>query len=116
MSLVFREVNAEEEERGQDVYNKHNDQGGVDESYGVDVAKLAGLPAKVVARAKELLEEMERSHVSERPVGVREESGQISFGSLGREAALDMLEKTNIDELSDTECRELLADMLKAIQ
>ena len=47
---------------------------------------------------------------------MREESGQISFGSLGREAALDMLEKTNIDELSDSECRELLKDMLTAIQ
>ena len=90
--------------------------GGVDESYGVDVAKLAGLPSKVVARAKELLEEMERQHASERPAAVREESGQISFGSLGREAALEMLEKTNVDELSDSECRELLKDMLKAIQ
>ena len=30
--------------------------------------------------------------------------------------ALDMLEKTNIDELTDGECRELLRDMLKAIQ
>ena len=90
--------------------------GGVDESYGVDVAKLAGLPAKVVTRAKELLEEMERQHASERPVADREESGQISFGSLGREAALEMLEKTNIDELTDSECRELLSDMLKAIQ
>ncbi|WP_297959239.1 DNA mismatch repair protein MutS [uncultured Ruminococcus sp.] len=90
--------------------------GGVDESYGVDVAKLAGLPSKVVARAKELLEEMERQHAAERPAAVREESGQISFGSLGREAALEMLEKTNVDELSDSECRELLKDMLKAIQ
>ena len=90
--------------------------GGVDESYGVDVAKLAGLPSKVVARAKELLEEMERQHAAERPAAVREESGQISFGSLGREAALDMLEKTNIDELSDGECRELLKDMLAALQ
>ncbi|MBQ6034505.1 MAG: DNA mismatch repair protein MutS, partial [Ruminococcus sp.] len=90
--------------------------GGVDESYGVDVAKLAGLPAKVVTRAKELLEEMERQHASERPAADREESGQISFGSLGREAALEMLEKTNIDELTDSECRELLSDMLKAIQ
>ena len=90
--------------------------GGVDESYGVDVAKLAGLPSKVVARAKELLEEMEKAHENERPAAVREESGQISFGSLGREAALEMLEKTNIDELTDGECRELLRDMLKAIQ
>ncbi|WP_028518653.1 DNA mismatch repair protein MutS [Ruminococcus flavefaciens] len=90
--------------------------GGVDESYGVDVAKLAGLPAKVVSRARELLEEMEKAHENERPVIKNDDFGQISFGSLGREAALDMLEKTNVDELSDSECRELLKDMLKAMQ
>ena len=90
--------------------------GGVDESYGVDVAKLAGLPAKVVSRARELLEEMEKAHENERPVIKNDDFGQISFGSLGREAALDMLEKTNVDEFSDSECRELLKDMLKAIQ
>jgi DNA mismatch repair protein MutS len=90
--------------------------GGVDESYGVDVAKLAGLPAKVVNRARELLEEMERSHASERIAQKHDDGGQISFGSLGREAALDMLERTNIDELSDFECRELLRDMLNKLQ
>jgi len=87
--------------------------GGVDESYGVDVAKLAGLPAKVVARARELLEEMEETRAA--APAVKEDSGQISFGAMGREAALSMLERTNIDELSDGECRELLRDMLKAM-
>ena len=89
--------------------------GGVDESYGVDVAKLAGLPSKVVSRARELLDEMEKAHKSGSSVPVKEESGQMSFGAVSREDALDMLEKTNIDELSDAECRELLKDMLKAI-
>ena len=90
--------------------------GGVDESYGVDVAKLSGLPSKVVARAKELLEEMERAHASERTAAARDDGGQISFGSLGREAALDMLGRTNIDELSDAECRSLLKDMISCIE
>ena len=84
--------------------------GGVDESYGVDVAKLAGLPAKVVSRARELLAEMEAAHKSEAAV-VTEEREQLSFGAVSRESALDMLEKTNIDELTDSECRELLKDM-----
>lgn len=84
--------------------------GGVDESYGVDVAKLAGLPAKVVNRAKELLEEMEKSHKTEKPV-VRKNDVQISFTSVNRESAIEMLERTNIDELTDSECRELLKDM-----
>ena len=89
--------------------------GGVDESYGVDVAKLAGLPAKVVSRARELLEEMEAAHRSEAANTPSDNSGQISFGAVSRESALDMLERTNIDELSDAECRSLLQDMLKII-
>ena len=89
--------------------------GGVDDSYGVDVAKLAGLPAKVVSRARELLEEMEHSHNAEKTVENSESAGQISFGAVSREAAIDMLEKTNIDELTDAECRELLRDMLSMI-
>lgn len=86
--------------------------GGVDESYGVDVAKLAGLPNKVVTRARELLEEMERSHETQKVTGTADASDQISFGAVNREAALNMLERTNIDELSDAECRGLLKDML----
>ena len=85
--------------------------GGVDESYGVDVAKLAGLPAKVVSRARELLAEMEAAHASEKANVNNNEREQLSFGSINRESALEMLEKTNIDELTDSECRELLKDM-----
>lgn len=89
--------------------------GGVDESYGVDVAKLAGLPPKVVERARELLVEMEKAHVSEKPV-ITEQDDQISFGSMNRESALEMLEKTNIEELTDSECRELLKDMAELLK
>lgn len=89
--------------------------GGVDESYGIDVAKLAGLPAKVVSRARELLSEMERAH-AENNVAESNDGGQISFAGANREAALDMLEKTNIDELTDSECRELLKDMAEALK
>ncbi len=85
--------------------------GGVDESYGVDVAKLAGLPAKVVSRAREILAEMESAHKSEQVKAANNSEAQISFGSINREAALEMLERTNISELTDSECRELLNDM-----
>lgn len=89
--------------------------GGVDESYGVDVAKLAGLPAKVIGRARELLAEMESAHAAERTVE-RKADDQMSFGGVDRESALEMLEKTNIDELTDAECRELLKDMINLIR
>lgn len=90
--------------------------GGVDESYGVDVAKLAGLPAKVISRAREILEEMENSHKNSLLAAEQAETAQISFGAINRESALEMLEKTNIDELTDAECRDLLKDMADLIR
>lgn len=90
--------------------------GGVDESYGVDVAKLAGLPSKVISRARELLEEMESNHKNTLLAEERSETVQISFGAINRESALEMLEKTNIDELTDSECHDLLKDMADLIR
>ena len=90
--------------------------GGVDESYGVDVAKLAGLPSKVIIRAREILEEMENSHKNSLLAAEQAETAQISFGAINRESALEMLEKTNIDELTDAECRDLLKDMADLIR
>ena len=85
----------------------------------MDVAKLAGLPPKVVSRARELLEEMEKAHSTAGAAAPQtlqaETSGQISFGAVNRERALEMLEKTNINELTDAECRELLKDMLSVM-
>ena len=43
-------------------------------------------------------------------------SGQISFESINREKAFDILRKTNIDELTDSECRTLLKDVLELIE
>lgn len=90
--------------------------GGVDESYGVDVAKLAGLPAKVINRAKEILAEMEKNNTTHINSNSGTEDEQISFESINRETALDMLRKTNIDELTDSECRMLLNDVLELIK
>ena len=90
--------------------------GGIDESYGVDVAKLAGLPAKVISRAREILAEMESAHKSEKTAAADNSSEQISFDSINRESALEMLERTNISELTDSECRELLKDMAELLK
>ena len=74
------------------------------------------MPSKVVSRARELLAEMEAKNASVSVKADDLESGQISFDSVNRESALDMLERTNIDELTDSECRELLNDMMRIIK
>ena len=88
--------------------------GGVDDSYGIDVAKLAGLPPRVVTRAKELLKELE----SQAPVRQEQllQDGQISFAAVSRDQIADRLRKTHLDELSDRECRELLEDLVQLAQ
>ncbi len=89
--------------------------GGVDDSYGIEVAKLAGLPDQVVKRARKLLTEMELNAAKEKSI-VKNDTGQISFSDLQREQAINMIKRTNPDELSDDECRELLVDALQLLR
>ena len=81
--------------------------GGVDESYGIEVAKLAGLPNKVVKRARELLADMENENYKT----VSNNDGQMSFSALNRDILADRIRKTNVAELTDSECRELLEEL-----
>ena len=88
-------------------------EGGVDDSYGIEVAKLAGLPKNVINRAKEILSEMEKEKAEGRNASA---DGQISFGALNDEEVLSRLRKTNPDEFSPADAKLFLqeiCDMLK---
>lgn len=90
--------------------------GGVDESYGIEVAKLAGLPGKVLKRSRELLEDLEKKNAqAQTATAPKSDSTQLSFDAIGESYAIDMLRKTNIDELSDAELRELMNEVIKYI-
>lgn len=83
--------------------------GGADDSYGIEVAKLAGVPARVIARAKELLLEMESGSVAS--VG-KPATAQISFGGMEHEHIIDKLRKTHVAELTPEDAKEFLADLV----
>lgn len=85
--------------------------GGVDESYGIEVAKLAGLPPKVISRAKELLHQMEIENKSANKNS--DDDSQLNFENISQTIAIEKLKKTNIDELSDTELREFMKEIIK---
>lgn len=87
--------------------------GGVDESYGIEVAKLAGLPQKLINRARAILSTLETK--TEQEAKSDEQSGQLSFERLSENDALNKLRKTNIDELSDSELRELMREVTTSI-
>lgn len=90
--------------------------GGVDESYGIEVAKLAGLPNKIITRAKELLEQLETENKKAKIATESMNTNQISFDKISDSIVTDKLRKTNIDEMNDTELREFVRDLLKYVQ
>ncbi len=56
MNVAVREVGEEI------VFLRRLEEGGADRSYGIQVARLAGLPDQIIARARELLTELEGTH------------------------------------------------------
>lgn len=87
-------------------------EGGADESYGIEVAKLAGIPQKVTTRAKQILSELE-GNTDYKPV--RQSSDQISFSSISHEDIIEKLRKTNIDELTPDDAKYFLGELIKML-
>ena len=76
-SMLVREVG------GKVIFLRKLVDGGASRSYGIEVARLAGLPGSVVARAKEILANLESGELDEtgRPLLSRAKSGGRAAGS-----------------------------------
>ena len=89
--------------------------GGADRSYGIEVAKLAGLPKQVVDNARVILEELEQqAGKPQRPV--ISEDDQVSLEALGESAVIDALRRTQVDTLSPLEALNLLYEWKQKLQ
>ena len=88
--------------------------GGADQSYGVEVAKLAGVPDRVVKRAREILEELEQGQGGMQNAECRmqnEPQDQVSLMDLGGQTVLKKLRMTDVNILSPIEALNLLAEL-----
>ncbi len=83
--------------------------GAADRSYGVEVAKLAGLPDRVISRARELLKELEEGGAV-RTVTVAAED-QISITSLANDALRKKLETIAVETLTPIEAMNALYEL-----
>ena len=88
--------------------------GGADRSYGIEVAKLAGLPEKVVRRAKQVLKELESGN-GVQYTAPRLESDQVSLGSIGEAEVLDAIKRCQPDTLTPIEAMSLLYELKKKL-
>ncbi len=96
--------------------------GGSDRSFGIQVARLAGLPAPVVVRAQEILRNLERTefdregrprlaHSEEGPAATR----QLSLFSGPDEGVLADLRRAEPDQLTPLQALALLAELKKRL-
>ena len=89
--------------------------GGADDSYGIEVAKLAGVPAQVIKRAKQILAELE-TQPSISPITQETPSDdQISMVDLSLNALADRLRALRIDTMTPIEALTALHELQRML-
>jgi len=105
------------------IFLRHVEPGSANKSYGIEVARLAGLPRAVIERAREVLKKHEQSEhqLSEKlSPGAAEaaanghNSQSVLFTPLDREV-LDKLRDADLDQLKPLDALNLLAELKKQI-
>ncbi len=87
--------------------------GAADDSYGIEVAKLAGLPDCVIGKAKGYLKELEQSGIAPAaPAGVCGDD-QISFADIGTDEVRERLRDIDLNTLTPIEAMNLLYELQK---
>ena len=87
--------------------------GCADGSYGIDVAKLAGVPDSVVKRARKVLSALESQQIKTAAPDVfdgivEEEDDQLSFSSHQNAALIEELKTLDVNTLTPLEAMSLL--------
>jgi DNA mismatch repair protein MutS len=102
------------EERGEVTFLYKIVPGGVDQSYGIHVAKLAGLPKSVVHRAREVLEELEDGSKQASSKRRHREALPQQLPLMGPKSPLfEELEKLDIDSMTPLEAITRLYELQK---
>ena len=89
--------------------------GATDDSYGIEVAKLAGLPASVVTRARQILEELEAEGRAPVKVHNKQQDDQVSMMDLTGQQICAALEGINVETLTPIEAMNELYKLKKML-
>ena len=90
--------------------------GGADDSYGIEVAKLAGVPNTIIGRAKEILAELE-SGKAETVVKKSnpDEDAQLSLLGVAQSPVIDKIKNVDLNTLTPIEAMNLLYELKNMI-
>jgi len=99
------------------VFLRRVEPGSADKSYGIEVARLAGLPNEVIVRAREILRRHEQSEEKlsvELSPGAAPAAQQTAFTAID-ESVLEALRKADLNELTPLEALNLLSALQKQL-
>ena len=106
-------------EKGEDIiFLRKIVKGGTDESYGIHVAKLAGVPAPVVKRANEILKSLERTSAfskQEEKQSKKQTAGQLDMYNYKLAELAHEIDKINLNELTPIEALNTLVKLKESI-
>lgn len=108
-------------EKGEDViFLRKIVKGGTDESYGVHVAKLAGVPQDVVKRSNEILRSLERKSILGKKNQEKENKkvaeGQLDMYNYKLAELAHEIDKINLNELTPIDALNILVKMKDKIK
>ena len=96
-------------EKGEDIiFLRKIVRGGTDESYGIHVAKLAGVPQTVVTRANEILRTLERKVTIKNKEEKKVVAGQLDMYNYKLAEIAHEIDKINLNELTPIDSLNIL--------
>ncbi len=112
-----RNYNIAVKKRGDDItFLRRIIPGGADDSYGIEVAKLAGIPQSIISRAKEILSELESGEgkTGTASTKVKEDDMQLSLIS-AESPVTEKLKSVDLNTLTPIEAMNLLYELKNMI-
>lgn len=91
--------------------------GGCDSSYGIHVARLAGIPEQVLERAEEILKKLEEADINRKEVRKikreikREFTEQIEFFNYKKDEIIDKIENIDILNITPIQALNILSEL-----
>ena len=106
-------------EKGEDIiFLRKIVKGGTDESYGIHVAKLAGVPQTVVKRSNEILRSLEKKNMltGQKKENKKQPEGQLDFYNYKLAELAHEIDKINLNELTPIDALNTLMKMKEKMQ
>jgi DNA mismatch repair protein MutS len=106
------------EHRGEVVFLRRVVEGGAPKSYGIEVARLAGLPRSVISRARQVLAELERHEADDAPpaqLSLMAPAKAVPAPPSAEAEIVAALRETDPDHLTPMQALALVADLKRLI-